>query len=170
MSEHNLSEPYQSAYKPNHSVDMAFVCVQNDILLVMDNQNVVIMVLLDLSAAFDTVDYKVMMHKFSPDLGVVQNALDWFKSYLSDRVQPVHICGATSPARHLAYGIPRGSVLGPQLFSVYANASKAFDLVCHSLLTTCCATHCSFTSLNRMGILGNAFNGCSPTFSTENNV
>ena len=63
MSEHTLSESYQSAYMPNHSVKTALVCVQNYILLPMDNgQNVVIMVLLDLSAAFDTVDHEVMLH------------------------------------------------------------------------------------------------------------
>ena len=107
----------QSAYKPNHSVDMALVCVQNDILLAMDNQNVVSMVLLDLSAAFD---HEVMLHRLSHDVGVVQNALDWFKSYLSDRVQSVHICGATSPAHHLPYEVQQGTVLGPQLFSIYA--------------------------------------------------
>ena len=63
MSEHTLSESYQSAYMPNHSVKTDLVCVQNYILLPMDNgQNVVIMVLLDLSAAFDTVDHEVMLH------------------------------------------------------------------------------------------------------------
>ena len=65
----------------------------------MDNQNVVTMVLLDLSAAFDTVDHEVMLHRLSHDVGVAQNALDWFKSYLSDRIQYVHICDATFTPR-----------------------------------------------------------------------
>ena len=51
MSEYNLCEPNQSAYKPNHSVESAIVCVQNDILRAMDNQNIGIMLLLDLSAS-----------------------------------------------------------------------------------------------------------------------
>ena len=120
MSEHNLSKHDQSTYKPNHSVEMALVCVQNDTLLTTDNQNFVIVVLLDLSAVFDTVYHEMMLHRLSHDVGVVQNALNWFKSYLSDRVQSVQICDATSPARHLGYGVPQGSVLGPQLFSIYA--------------------------------------------------
>ena len=91
-----------------------------DILLLTDNKNFVIVVLLDLSAALDTVYHEVMLHRLSHDVGVVKNALNWFKSYLSDRVQSVQICGATSPARHLAHGVPQGSVLGPQLFSIYA--------------------------------------------------
>ena len=83
-------------------------------------QNVLIVVLLDLSAVFDTVDHEVMLHRLSHDVGLDQNALDWFRSYLTDRVQSVHICGATSPARHLACEVPQGSVICPQLFSIYA--------------------------------------------------
>ena len=115
MSECNLCVPNQSAYKPNHSVETALVCVQNDILRSMDNQNIVIMLLLDLSAAFDTVDHTVMLHRLSHDVGVGQTVLNWFKSYLSDRVQTVHINGPTSPARSLTCGVPQGSVLGLQL-------------------------------------------------------
>ena len=59
ISECNLCVPNQSAYKPNRSVETALVCVHNDTLRTMDNQNIVIMLLLDLSAAFDTVDHNV---------------------------------------------------------------------------------------------------------------
>ena len=116
----NICVPNQSAYKPNHSVETALVCVQNDILRAIDNHNTVIMLLLDLSAAFDTVDHNVMLHRLLHDVGVGQTALNWFKSYLSDRVQDAHINGSTSPARPLTCGVPQDSVLGPQLFSIYA--------------------------------------------------
>ena len=75
MSECNLCVPNQSAYKPNHSIDTAFVCVQNDILRAMDNQNIVIVLLLDLSAAFDTVDHNVMLHRLSHDVGMGLNRI-----------------------------------------------------------------------------------------------
>ena len=120
ISECDLCVPNQSAYKPNHSVETALVCVQNDILRAMDNLNIVIMLLLDLSAAFDTVDHNVMLHRLTHDVGVGQTALKLFKSYMSDRIQAVHINGSTSPARPLTCGVPQGSVLGPQLFSFYA--------------------------------------------------
>ena len=120
MSECNLCVPNQSAYKPNHSAETALVCVHNDILCAMENQNIVIMLLLDLSATFDTVDHNVMLHRLSHDVGVGQTALKWFKSYLSERVQAVHINGFTTPARPLMCGVPQGSVLGPLLFSIYA--------------------------------------------------
>ena len=90
MSEHNLSEPYQSAYKPNHSVETALLCVQNDILKAVDNKKITILVLLDLSAAFDTVDHKVLLRRLSQDVGVAHHALKWFTSYMSDRTQSVH--------------------------------------------------------------------------------
>ena len=120
MSEYNLCGLNQSAYKPSHSVNTALVCVHNDILRALANQNIVIMLLLDLSAAFDTVDHNVILHRLSHDVAVVQTALDWFKSYLSHIVQSVHMNGCTSPACPLTCGVPQGSVLGPQLLSTYA--------------------------------------------------
>ena len=135
MSECNLCVLNQSAYKPNHSVETAFVCVQNDILRAMDNQNIVIMLLLDLSAAFDTVDHNVMMLRLTHDVGVGQTALNWFKSYLSERVQAVHINGSTSPARPLMCGVPQGFYLVCSCFlSMQHQYRKSLGT------TTCCRT------------------------------
>ena len=100
----HMSEPTQFAYKPNHSVETALVCVQNYILRAVDNRNIVIILLLALSAAFNTVDHNVMLHVLSHDVRVVQTALDSYKSYLSDIVQSVHINGCTSPACPLTCG------------------------------------------------------------------
>ena len=104
ISEYHLCEPILSAHKPNHSVEMALVFVQNDILRAVDNQNIVIVLLLDFSAAFDTVDHDAVSHRVSHDVGVFQTALDWFKSYLNNRVQSVHSHCSTSPASNLTCG------------------------------------------------------------------
>ena len=120
MDTHALHEPFQSAYKPHHSVESALVRVHSDILQAMDRQRVVVLVLLDLSAAFDTIDHRVLLHRLSRDLGVAGTALRWFQSYLEDRTQSVTIQNACSAPRDLCFGVPQGSVLGPQLFSVYS--------------------------------------------------
>ena len=65
LSEHNLSEPYLSACKPNHNVETALLCVQNDILKAMVNKKFTILVLFDVSAAFDTVDHRVQLRRLS---------------------------------------------------------------------------------------------------------
>ncbi len=78
-----------------------------------------ILVLLDLSAAFDTVDHKLLLDRLENRLGITGNALLWFKSYLMDRKQRVQINGVCSKSTNLTCGVPQGSVLGPILFTVY---------------------------------------------------
>ena len=76
-------------------------------------------VLLDQSAAFDTIDHDTLLNSLSSWFGVSGVVLDWFKSYLSDRVQCIKIGSILSDAKKLLYGVPQGSVLGPILFSLY---------------------------------------------------
>ena len=93
MDTHALHEPFQSTYKPHHShsIESAFIRVHSDILQAMDRQRVVVLVLLDLSVAFDTIDHRVLLHRLSHDLGVAGTALRWFQPYLEDRTQSVTI-------------------------------------------------------------------------------
>ena len=116
---HCLLEPLQSAYKIYHSTETALLKVQNDILLSLDKGKAVVLVLLDLSAAFDTVDHEILLKRLQTHLGITGSAIEWFRSYLSDRKQTVTIQGSTSSKRNLRYGVPQGSVAGPFLFSVY---------------------------------------------------
>jgi len=81
MSEYTLCECNQSAYKLKHGAETALVCVQNDILRVMDNQNIVIMLLMDLLATVDAVDHDMVLHRLSHDVAVVQTALNWVTQF-----------------------------------------------------------------------------------------
>ena len=115
----NILEPMQSAYRQGHSTETALLRVQNDILCAMDNQNVTLLLLLDLSAAFDTVSHSILIKRLRDRVGVKHIALDWFISYLSGRKQCVGINGIMSEIVELLYGVPQGSVLGPILFLIY---------------------------------------------------
>ena len=70
--------------------------VHNDIVPAIDNQSYIILLLLDLSAPFDTVDHKILLQRLSCRFGISGKALRWFKSYLEDRKQVVNVKGATS--------------------------------------------------------------------------
>ena len=86
----------------------------------IDKGNEALLVLLDLSAAFDTVDHDILIRRQN-SFGVSGTALDWVKSYLTGRTQSVKVSGGTSAPRTLAYGVPQGSVLGPVLFTLYTS-------------------------------------------------
>ena len=90
LTTNNLHSQLQSAYKQQHSTETALLKVKNDILMSMDEQHVTLLVL-DLSADFDTVHHDKLIGCLESDLGITDNALAWFKSYLSDRFQRVSV-------------------------------------------------------------------------------
>ena len=92
----SLLEEFQSAYKSHHSTEMALVRVQNDILKAVDNNRSVILLLLDLSAAFDTVDHSILLSRLQNRFGIRNTALNWFHSYLHSREQFVSVNGIES--------------------------------------------------------------------------
>jgi hypothetical protein len=119
MKDHDLNEIFQSAYKKGHSTETALLRVHNDIMCAIDKGHGVLLVLLDLSAAFDTIDHETLLTLLRDVLGVEGIALAWFRSYLSGRTQSVSIDGTLSALIALLFGVPQGSVLGPLLFCVY---------------------------------------------------
>ena len=93
VSEHQLHECYQSAYHPHHSTKTALVMVQNDILEAFDNSQGVILVLLDQSAAFDTIDHSMLVSRMQRRFDITGVASAWIESYLSGRSQSVVLSG-----------------------------------------------------------------------------
>ena len=117
----HLHEPLQSAYKKSHSCETALVRVQNDILRAIDDRRCMVLLLLDLSAAFDTVDHDILLKRLQSRFGIRGNALKWFRSYLNNRTQFVSIDGKRSEICDLKCGVPQGSVLGPILYLLYTS-------------------------------------------------
>ena len=114
----NILPPMQSAYRKSHSTETTVTAVINDLLLELDNDKCCLMFMLDLSAAFDTVDHSLLI-KDLIEIGLGTNITEWFKSYLSDRSFNVKINESFSKLINLPRGVPQGSVGGPILFSIY---------------------------------------------------
>ena len=115
----NIRNDFQAAYKAHNSTETAMTRVHNDILHSVDRSGAVVLVLLDLSAAFDTLDHSLLLQSLAHNIGISGNALEWFRSYLSGRSQAVSVQGSLSTKRNLNCGVPQGSVLGPILFTTY---------------------------------------------------
>ena len=117
----NLQEPFQFAYRMNHSTETGMLRVQNDIIRAMGDNKVVLLVLIDLSAAFNTVNHERLLSTLH-SIDITGKALAWFTSYLQNRSQTVTISGKQSRSQQLECSVPQGSVLGPILFNVYTAA------------------------------------------------
>ena len=119
LQENNLSNPFQSAYRAGCSTETVSLRIVNDILSALDNDNISVLLLLDLSAAFDTLDHQILLSRLNSVFGIQSTALQWFHSYLSDRYQSTSVNNSSSSPSQLMYGVPQGSVLGPILFVLY---------------------------------------------------
>ena len=121
--DHNCSLPIlSSAYRQGHSTESALLKVQADILHNMEQQMITLLVLIDLSAAFDTVDHPILFQCLEKQYGFHDSVLSWYKSYLSERKQCVILKGIRSNTFDLPFGVPQGSCLGPVLFTQYASS------------------------------------------------
>ena len=105
MQDQNLLDPFQSAYRSGHSTETALLRVHNDILLIIYNGNGVFLVLLDLSAAFNTVDYTILLSFLENHIGPKGTVLQMFHSCLSDRSQRISVNNVLSDMAGLPYGV-----------------------------------------------------------------
>jgi hypothetical protein len=102
-----------------HSTETALLKVHSDIAGYMDTNKAVLLVLLDLSAAFDTIHHDHLLATLHSSFGIDGIVLTWFQSYIRGRSQSVSIGGVSSKTVDITFGVPQGSVLGPVLFSLY---------------------------------------------------
>ena len=114
-------ERLQSAYCSNHSTETALLKIKADILNNMENQHVTGILLLDLSAAFNTVSKNLLINHLLYRFGVCDQALGWIESYLLDHTQKVKIGNTKSTPSVLTQGVPQGSVLGPILYTLFTS-------------------------------------------------
>ena len=113
IEEQLLSNQVHSAYKRFHSTETALLKIHNDIKSNMDNGKVTALTLLDMSAAYDNIDHSTLLERLYGHFGNSGTVFQWFKSYISNRQQRVHIDGSLSCPQDLHFGVPQGSVLGP---------------------------------------------------------
>ena len=129
LTKNNLLARFKSAYRQFHSTETALLRVYNDILQAIDEGQEVVLVLLDLSSAFDTTDHKVLLDRLCIRYGFSGTALDWFRSYLSNRTQSVKIEKDLSAESEVRYGVPQGSVFS-LFFAPVEDVIKAHCLDC----------------------------------------
>lgn len=108
LESNDLLEEHQSAYRRYHGTETALLDVTCDLLDDADSGKVSVLSLLDLSAAFDTIDHKILLKRLEDTFGITATALKWFDSYIEDRFQSVVIDGRKSKPALLQYGVPQG--------------------------------------------------------------
>jgi hypothetical protein len=113
--------PLQSAYRKHHSTETALLKILDDLYRIIDDRRSAVLVGLDLSAAFDTIEHDILIKRLETVFGVTGAALRWIGTYLGEREQYVVAGGERSGTSRCEYGVPQGSVLGPFLFSVYVS-------------------------------------------------
>ena len=178
LSANKLLSKSQSAYRSKHSTETLLLRLSNDILSSLDKGNATILVSLDISAAFDTVNHQMLIDRYKQYFGLDGEALQWMVSYLSERQQTVRIGSTESSFQPLETGFAQGSVLGGPKYNMFttplddlvslhgiqnqcyaddSNLYKSFD-ICNSedtdqaitQIESCLADICTWMSDNRL--------------------
>ena len=119
LEQHGLLPSSQSGFRKRHSTETATLKVISDILTAADQKKVTLLGLLDMSAAFDTVDHSIMLRRLETSFGITGAVLSWLKSFLQDRTQQVLLGESSSLIPTVTSGVLQGSVLGLLLFLLY---------------------------------------------------
>lgn len=127
INSHSLHDHAQSAYRAGHSTETALLRVHHDIACALDNNCCAVLLMLDLSAAFDTIDHTILLNRLEFSFGITDDALLWLKSYLTERTQCVSIGSVQSNDIELCFGVSQVSLLRPKLFCM---SSKPVSEIC----------------------------------------
>ncbi len=104
---------FNLVFRVHHSTETALIKIINDIHFNSDSGKISVLVLLDLSAAFDTVDHNILLERLENWVGLSGMALKWFRSYLEGRGYYVSIGEHKSKWTSMTCGVPQGSILAP---------------------------------------------------------
>ncbi|KAF7239030.1 Potassium voltage-gated channel subfamily H member 6 [Varanus komodoensis] len=118
LDETDYLDPFQSSFRPGNGTEPALVALYDDLCRERDRGSVSLLVLLDLSAAFNSINHGILLERLV-GLGVGGTALQWFRSYLNGRFQKVVLGDYGSAPWQLCHGVPQGSILSPLLFNIY---------------------------------------------------
>ena len=125
----NTTPTHQSAYKINHSCETALLFLHNEILSSFEKQEITNLCVIDLSAAFNTVDHGIMISTMENTFGLLGNTLSWLSSYLVPRSFNISIEGNMLVDKPVTFSVPQGSVAGPILFNF--NVGSLQDCIKH---------------------------------------
>ena len=123
LRQHLTSSPSfnsaQSAYRRHHSTETALLRTTDAVYRAADRSEATLIVALDISTAFDTINHIILLNRLNNSFGVDGNVLSLISPYLAMRSQTVRVGSASSVPSNCSCGVPQGSVLGPIHFTVY---------------------------------------------------
>ena len=132
LEDNLLLDEFQSAYRKGHSTETLLLKLQDDILHGLDHGKATLLVMIDISAAFDVVEHQRLLDRHEKYFGITDKALQWMESYLKDRQHTVAVGEERSDTLPSKHGFPQGSVLGGKKYIMYStplgNVASAHDV------------------------------------------
>ena len=162
LKENELLYQSQYGFRQLHSTELATLELTDKIYMSLDDKKIPLAIFLDLSKAFDTIDHSILMYKLK-HYGIQGSALNWFKSYLTNRIQHVEFNNKTSNSKIIETGVPQGSILGPLLFIIYmndiSNVTDKFHFTLYADDTSLVEPLCTYTlDIKDTSALSNSIN------------
>ena len=158
LTSNSLLNPFQSAYTKFYSTETKLLSLHDHLSNAISMQQVSCLCLLDQSAAFDTLDHSILLHRLSTWFGISSVSLQWLTSYLSSRTSTLETSPHSSPSSHFTSGVPQGSVLGPVLFNHYTTSLSSLisaSSISHLLYADDTQLFVSFIHTNFLSAINN---------------